>query len=111
MATLLTLLFLPVLLLTVNNIRLLISRNKVEEVEPAVKIKICYDKIFTFNFIFFFSKMLLNVIQYAIVNSNNIKIAKNDLIINDNNTSLGSAGLLPIIVLHLGIIHLFLTQS
>ena len=38
MATLLTLLFLPVLLLTVNNIRLFISRNKSrEEVEPAVK--------------------------------------------------------------------------
>ena len=38
MATLLTLLFLPVLLLTVNNIRLFFSRNKSrEEVEPAVK--------------------------------------------------------------------------
>ena len=38
MATLLTLLFLPVLLLTVNNIRLFISRNKSrEDVEPAVK--------------------------------------------------------------------------
>ena len=38
MATLLTLLFLPVLLLTVNNIRLFISTNKSrEEVEPAVK--------------------------------------------------------------------------
>ncbi len=38
MATLLTLLFLPVLLLTVNNFRLLISKNKNREnVEPAVK--------------------------------------------------------------------------
>jgi len=38
MATLLTLLFLPVLLLTVNNFRLLISRTKNREnVEPAVK--------------------------------------------------------------------------
>ena len=38
MATLLTLLFLPVLLLTVNNLRLFISRNNNRElVEPAVK--------------------------------------------------------------------------
>ena len=38
MATLLTLLFLPVLLLTVNNLRLVISKTKIREsVEPAVK--------------------------------------------------------------------------
>ena len=38
MATLLTLLFLPILLLTVNNLRLLISKSKNrEDVEPAVK--------------------------------------------------------------------------
>ena len=38
MATLLTLLFLPVLLLTINNIRLFFNKNKSrEEVEPAVK--------------------------------------------------------------------------
>ena len=38
MATLLTLLFLPVLLLTVNNMRLVISKTKIREsVEPAVK--------------------------------------------------------------------------
>ncbi len=38
MATLLTLLFLPVLLLTVNNLRLLVSKSKNREnVEPAVK--------------------------------------------------------------------------
>jgi len=38
MATLLTLLFLPVLLLTVNNLRLFISKNNNRElVEPAVK--------------------------------------------------------------------------
>ena len=38
MATLLTLLFLPVLLLTVNNLRLVLSKTKIREsVEPAVK--------------------------------------------------------------------------
>ena len=38
MATLLTLLFLPVLLLTVNNLRLILSKTKIREsVEPAVK--------------------------------------------------------------------------
>ena len=38
MATLLTLLLLPVMLLTINNIRLFISKtNNREEVEPAVR--------------------------------------------------------------------------
>ena len=108
MATLLTLLFLPVLLLTVNNIRLFISRNKSrEEVEPAVKrikeyVMIKYLLLISF---FSFSQEIITLekaIQYAIDNSNNIKIAKNDLIINDNNTSLGSAGLLPSIIISSG---------
>ena len=54
---------------------------------------------------FSFSQEIITLekaIQYAIDNSNNIKIAKNDLIINDNNTSLGSAGLLPSIIITSG---------
>ena len=54
---------------------------------------------------FSFSQEIITLekaIQYAIDNSNNIKIAKNDLIINDNNTSLGSAGLLPSIIISSG---------
>ena len=43
--------------------------------------------------IFSFSQEIITekAIEYSLENSNDIKIAKNDLKINDNNTSLGSA--------------------
>ena len=55
--------------------------------------------------IFSFSQELITVeqaIQYALKNSNQIKILKNDVMITDNNTSLGSAGLLPTIIINSG---------
>ena len=55
--------------------------------------------------IFSFSQEIITLekaIEYSLENSNDIKIAKNDLKINDNNTSLGSAGLLPSIVINSG---------
>ena len=55
--------------------------------------------------IFSFSQEIITLekaIEYSLENSNDIKIAKNELKINDNNTSLGSAGLLPSIVINSG---------
>ena len=55
--------------------------------------------------IFSFSQEIITLekaIEYSLENSNDIKIAKNELEINDNNTSLGSAGLLPSIVINSG---------
>ncbi len=52
-----------------------------------------------------FSQEILNLekaIQYTLENSNDIKIAKNEVKINDNNTSLGTAGLLPTIIINSG---------
>ena len=55
--------------------------------------------------IFSFSQEIITLekaIEYSLENSNDIKIAKNEHKINDNNTSLGSAGLLPSIVINSG---------
>ena len=55
--------------------------------------------------IFSFSQEIITLekaIEYSLENSNDIKIAKNEHEINDNNTSLGSAGLLPSIVINSG---------
>lgn len=55
--------------------------------------------------IFSFSQEILTLeiaIQHALENSNDIKIAKNEVKINDNNTSLGTAGLLPSIIINSG---------
>ena len=55
--------------------------------------------------IFSFSQEIITLeiaIQHALENSNDIKIAKNEVKINDNNTSLGTAGLLPSIIINSG---------
>jgi len=60
--------------------------------------------IFFISF-FSFSQEILTLekaIQYTLENSNDIKIAKNEVKINDNNTSLGAAGLLPSIIVNSG---------
>ena len=52
-----------------------------------------------------FSQEILTLeiaIQHALENSNDIKIAKNEVKISDNNTSLGTAGLLPSIIINSG---------
>ena len=52
-----------------------------------------------------FSQEILTLekaIQYTLENSNDIKIAKNQVKINDNNTSLATAGLLPNIIINSG---------
>ena len=61
--------------------------------------------LFFFISFFTFSQEMITLekaIQYAIENSSDIKIAKNEIKINDNNTTLGTAGLLPNIVISSG---------
>ncbi len=60
--------------------------------------------IFFISFFTFSQEMITleKAIQYAIENSSDIKIAKNEIKINDNNTTLGTAGLLPNIVISSG---------
>ena len=55
--------------------------------------------------IFSFSQEIITLekaIQYTLENSNDVKIAKNELKINDNNTSFANAGLLPSIIVNSG---------
>ncbi len=61
--------------------------------------------LFFFISFYTFSQEILTLekaIQYTLENSNDIKIAKNQVKINDNNTSLGTAGLLPSIIVNSG---------
>ena len=63
-------------------------------------------KYFIFFISFYsFSQEILTLekaIQYSIENSSDIKVAKNQVQISDNNTSLGTAGLLPSIIVNSG---------
>ena len=60
--------------------------------------------IFLISFYTFSQEIITleKAIQYAVDNSSDIKIAKNEIKINDNNTTLGTAGLLPNIVISSG---------
>ena len=63
-------------------------------------------KYFIFFISFYsFSQEILTLekaIQYSLENSSDIKVAKNQVQISDNNTSLGTAGLLPSIIVNSG---------
>ena len=63
-------------------------------------------KYFIFFISFYsFSQEILTLekaIQYSLENSSDIKVAKNQVQISDNNTSLGAAGLLPSIIVNSG---------
>ncbi len=63
-------------------------------------------KYFIFFISFYsFSQEILTLekaIQYSLENSSDIKVAKNQVEITDNNTSLGAAGLLPSIIVNSG---------